>query len=215
MPYLDSLLEPLGQHRRRHVQPSKGKGAQKRKRAAEPAQPSNDQQVPPAPEVSRYIDVGLASISRGLEQLSSTAELKSRGAEEAQSASAESDVVTYSVIFVARSGQSTAFHCHFPQMVAVASRSPSCEQPVRLVGFSAPCAERLSAALGIPRVSAIGLRDGAPNAKALVDYVREHVAPVPQSWISPAPSSPSEWLGTSIKAVETVKGGPKRPNDKK
>ncbi|SPO02794.1 uncharacterized protein DNG_05469 [Cephalotrichum gorgonifer] len=203
---LCSLLEPLGQHRRRHLQPSKGKGAKKRKRNTPSANSSSDiQQVPATPEISKYVDVGLASISRGLEQLSSAAELHPPVPPEEQSRPTESDAVAYSVIFVARSGQSTAFHCHYPQMVAVASRSPSCSHPIRLVGFSAPCAERLCVALGVPRVSAIGLRDGAPNAGALLDYVREHVAPVSMSWISPDPSQALRYLGANIKAVETVK----------
>jgi hypothetical protein len=113
-------------------------------------------------------------------------------------------VVPYSAIFVARSGQSTAFHCHFPQMVAVASKSPSCKQPVRLVGFSAPCADRLSAAVGIPRVSAIGLRDGAPHAKALLDYVQAHVAPISAPWLSP---DPSQYQGGGDGGKERLEAG--------
>ncbi|KAL2111416.1 hypothetical protein VUR80DRAFT_10139 [Thermomyces stellatus] len=211
---LISLLEPLGHHRRRHVQPSKGKGSKKRKRTADASQSANNQQIPPRPEISEFIDVGLASISRRLEQLSSTAELGPVSTKEGQSAPGGNDALAYAVIFVARSGQPTAFHCHFPQMVAVASRSPSCHQPIRLVGFSAPCAERLGAALGIPRVSAVGLRDGSPNAKALVDYVRQHVAAIPLPWASLDLSRPPEYLGASIKAVETVKSLPKRPTKK-
>lgn len=209
-------MEPLGQHRRRHIQPSKGKGSKKRKRATDAAQPPNDQQAPPNPEISKFLDVGLASISRGLEQLSSTAELQFSATREGQSSPGDEDVSAYAVIFIARSGQPTAFHCHFPQMVAVASRSRSCEQPIRLVGFSAPCSERLGAALGIPRVSAIGLRAGSPNAKALVDYVQEHVAPNPLPWANPDSSQPPKYLGASIKAVETtMKSGPKQSNMKK
>lgn len=110
----------------------------------------------------------------------------------------------YSVVFVARSSQAPAFNCHFPQMVAVASDSKPSDPPVRLVGFSKPCEDRLSAALGIPRVSSIALREGAPQTKGLLDYVRGHVAPIEVAWIKEARSA--EHRGTKIEAVPTKVG---------
>lgn len=165
--------------------PSKGK------RKKQKQQQKVAKGAPPAPELAAYVDVGLASISRGLEGMSS---------KDGPGADAE----PYSVVFVARSGQSSAFHCHFPQMVAVASSPRSPLPAIRLVGFSKPCEDRLSAVLGIPRVSSIALREGAPQTKVLLDYVRGHVAPVDVAWIREAQSA--EYRGTKIDAVPTKIG---------
>jgi ribonuclease P/MRP protein subunit POP3 len=114
----------------------------------------------------------------------------------------------YAVVFVARSGQSSAFHCHFPQIVALAAQARPPDNPIRLVGFSKACEDRLSAALGIPRVSSVALREDAPHAKGLIDFVREHVAPVEISWLREAQSG--EFLETKIDGVPT-KIGTKKP----
>lgn len=67
-------------------------------------------------------------------------------------------------------------------MVAAASRQ--LEEPIRLVGFSKSCEEKLSACLGIPRVSSVALRAGeSSQLKALVDFVRKQVAPVEAAWM--------------------------------
>ncbi|KAK4196642.1 hypothetical protein QBC40DRAFT_6468 [Triangularia verruculosa] len=181
------LLSPLGNHRRSFVTPSKGKRDRKRKRAQDEAV---SDPVPPTPEVAKYVDVGLSHISRALQDLSSK------------------DTKPYSVVFVARSGQSSAFHCHFPQMVALASRSQPPEKAVRLVGISKACEDKLSAALGIPRVFSIALREDAPQAKGLVDFVREHVKPVEAAWLKEAREG--KYLDTKIDAVPTKIGVKKK-----
>ncbi len=114
----------------------------------------------------------------------------------------------YAVVFVARSGQSSAFHCHFPQIVARASQSRPTDSPIRLVGFSKACEDRLSAALGIPRVSSVALREDAPHSKGLVDFVREHVAPIEVSWLREVQSG--NFLETKIDGVPTKVGTKKQ-----
>ncbi|KAK4661483.1 RNase P and RNase MRP subunit [Podospora pseudopauciseta] len=178
------LLSPLGTHRRLFVTPSKGMRDRKRKRA------QDEDPVPPTPELAGYVDVGLSHISRTLQTMSGK------------------DAKPYSVVFVARSGQSSAFHCHFPQMVALASRSQPPEKAVRLVGISKACEDKLSAALGIPRVSSIALREDAPQAKGLVDFVREHVKPVEVAWLKEARAG--QYLDTKIDAVPTKIGVKKK-----
>lgn len=136
------------------------------------------------PELAAFVDVGLTSITRNLETLAA-------GHQSSEQSSGESNAETktsspYAVIFVARSGQSSAFNCQLPQMVAVASKSSPSAPPTRLVGYSRPCAEKLSACLSIPRVSSIGIRAGAPMSKALVEYVQEHVSPVGIAWLDEA-----------------------------
>lgn len=89
-------------------------------------------------------------------------------------------------------------------MVALAAQSQPPDRAVRLVGLSKACEDRLSAALGIPRVSSIGLREDAPQAKGLVEYVREHVAPVEIVWLREVQAG--RFLETKIDAVQTKIG---------
>jgi ribonuclease P/MRP protein subunit POP3 len=93
-------------------------------------------------------------------------------------------------------------------MVAFASKCVPSKQPIRLVGFSAACEERLSAALGVPRVSSIGLREGAPQAKALIEFVREHVASVDAAWLQAVEDG--QFLETKINALEVAVGSTKK-----
>ncbi len=167
--------------------------------------------APPVPELVSHVDVGLSQISRSLQVMSGKDKLGTLlgGApSKLGTADAGGDSRPYAVVFVARSGQSSAFHSHFPEIVALATRAQPCEKPIRLVGFSKACEDRLSAALGIPRVSSVALREDAPHAKGLVDFVREHVAPVEISWLREAQSG--KFLETKIDGVPT-KVGTKKP----
>lgn len=205
-----SLLSPLGHHRRSFISASKGKRAKRRKRKAAETDVAADA-VPPAPELVKHVDLGLANISRSLERISAASSRGAPGASETagqEATSDESSTEPYAVIFVVRSGHPPAFHSHFPQMVAVASKSMPDRQPIRLVGFSAVCEDRLNTSLGIPRVSSIGLREGAPQAKALVEFVREHVPPVDMSWFQEVESG--RYLETKINAVEVAVGTKKQ-----
>ncbi|KAH6850160.1 hypothetical protein B0I37DRAFT_370895 [Chaetomium sp. MPI-CAGE-AT-0009] len=210
---LCQLLAPLGVHRKSFIPPSKGK-RKRSKKAGSPANPEETWQIsssPPTPELAAYVDVGLSKISRELQAMSSQHEHNPR-LEAAPSEHGEKEPKTdtrpYDVVFVARSGQPSTFHCHFPQMVALAARSQPADKAVRLVGFSKSCEDRLSAALGIPRVSSIGLRADAPQAKGLVDFVRDHVAPIEVAWLREARAG--KFLETKIDAVPT-KVGVKKP----
>lgn len=208
--YSHSLLSPIGHHRQSFITSSKGKRAKRRKRKGAEADPAAAP-VPPSPELTKYVDLGLASISRSLEKISADSGRDNPAASETaarERSPEESRHEHYAVVFIARSGQPSAFHSHFPQMVAVASRSVSSRQPIRLVGFSAACEERLRSSLGIPRVSSIGLREGAPQAKALVDFVREHVPPVDMSWFEEVKSG--QFLETKINAIEVPVGTKKQ-----
>ncbi|KAF0326472.1 RNase p and RNase mrp subunit [Colletotrichum asianum] len=179
---LCSLLTPIGQHRQRHVKPSEGKRAAKRKRKEEggESKASAKTERPPAPEIASFVDVGLTSITRNLEKLASGPELATENDAIPSSAS------PYALIFVARSGQSSAFNSQLPQMVAVASKHSHSTPATRLVGYSKPCGDKLSTCLGIPRVSSVGIRVGAPMSKALIEFVNKHVSPVRIAWLEEA-----------------------------
>ncbi|KAK1640522.1 hypothetical protein BDP81DRAFT_312499 [Colletotrichum phormii] len=199
---LCSLLMPLGQHRQRHIQPSEGKRAAKRKRKEEGAAGKEPEKAerPPLPEIASFVDVGLASITRNLERLASTQQGSEKDTKGSNAAAVPP--APYALIFVARSGQSSAFNCQLPQMVAVASNATAPAPATRLVGYSKPCAEKLSAAVGIPRVSSIGIRVGAPMSKALVDYVQKHVSPVSVAWLDEAKDA--VYRSTQLKVEEKM-----------
>lgn len=174
-----SVLSPLGQHRKTFVTPSKGKKSRKRKHGEE-LQP--ERAIPEVPEISKSIDVGLRNITRKLE-------------------GAASDQLA--VIFVARSEQPSAFHSHFPQMVGVASKSHPLSEPIRLVGFSKSSEDKLSACLGIPRVSCLAVANH-PKSKILVELVRKLVPPVEISWLGE--TQDGQFRETKINSVLTAVG---------
>jgi ribonuclease P/MRP protein subunit POP3 len=55
---------------------------------------------------------------------------------------------------------------------------------------------RLAASLHIPRVGAVGIYEGAPGAKALEDYVRQHVGVTECAWVDEAMRA--EWKGLNV-----------------
>ncbi|KAK4140336.1 uncharacterized protein C8A04DRAFT_15048 [Dichotomopilus funicola] len=240
---LCQLLAPIGAHRESFITPSKGKRKRVRK-ANNPAGSGTEKPVepiPPSPPISAHVDVGLSVISRGLQAMSREEDNSPSGPSPSSTKNttkiesktpqppppiAEPGSRTrpppYSIVFVARSGQSSAFHCHFPQMVALASQTqqPTNSNPdpaIRLVGFSRACEDRLSAALGVPRVSSVALRAGAESsgpegvsqARGLVEFVRERVAPVDVAWLREeggVGKRKGGFLETRIEAVPTKVG---------
>ncbi|KAH6890397.1 hypothetical protein B0T10DRAFT_317824 [Thelonectria olida] len=187
---MSRLLSPIGQYRQTYTKQTKGKRAAKREKAAKKANVVTEEPPkPPMPELCSKIDVGLNSISRSLES------------------SNESPTGQYSMIFVARGNQSSSFNCQFPLMVGAASKHLAPETKTRLVGFSKPCADRLSTCLGVPRVSSVAIRSDAPGAQALQEFIRKTVAPVDAAWLDQ--SQDRSYLATIINSIETTVG-PKR-----
>ncbi|EYB26142.1 hypothetical protein FG05_05463 [Fusarium graminearum] len=193
-----SLLSPIGQYRQTHVKLSKGKrAAQKEKEVKKIGGGSEEPQPPPMPELEADIDVGFNSIARNLQSWSSK-----------NTESTEDELKRqYCMVVVARGNQASAFNCHFPQMVGTASKQLPADSHIRLVGFSKPCSERLSACLGVPRVSSIAIVKDAHGAGALQEFVMKAVAPVEASWLNA--SSSTQYLAPKINAIETTVG-PKR-----
>ncbi|KAK7970336.1 hypothetical protein PG996_001233 [Apiospora saccharicola] len=184
-----SFLSPLGNFRRQHTQTSKGKRIKKRKRHV--TDPTDTGTInPEAPAIRQYVDIGLTTVTRGLQEPS------------AMSRDTIESSRQYSVIFVARSGQPSGINSHLPQMVAAASGLRPSQSPIRLVGFSKSCEQRLTSALGIPRVSCIGVSGDAPNSKALIDFVHKRVPVIDVAWLREAVSG--GYKDTKIKTIETV-----------
>ncbi|RDA84267.1 hypothetical protein CP532_1993 [Ophiocordyceps camponoti-leonardi (nom. inval.)] len=183
-----SLLSPIGQHRRAHTTPSKGKRAAKRRRVeTDSKDDAASASVPPRPELCDKVDVGFNSITRTLQDLSPDASRQ-----------------PYAMVFVARGNQSAAFNCHFPKMVGVKSKDCPPDERTRLVGFSRSCSDRLSSSLGIARVSSVALSRDAPGAAPLWDLVRRKVAPVDMAWLDDAMGA--GYRATNIVSINTVIG---------
>jgi ribonuclease P/MRP protein subunit POP3 len=243
---LCSLLEPLGQHRRDHVKSSQGKRSRRRYRqrskqiggsgepdggaslkegakveaTEKPDATKTIGSVPPLPELARFVNTGLASITRELAKGATPGAPVPTSNLDPESTSLPPSTTTttpsrsstpYTVIFIIRSGHPSTFYSHFPQMVAVASQqgavSTPASPPIRLVGFSRACEDRLSASLGIPRVSSIALRAGAPQSQGLLAFLEETVPAVDVRWLDEAQAG--QYRETQIHMAE-VRVGPKR-----
>lgn len=163
--------------------------------------------MPPAPVVAASIDVGLSSITRNL-QLGTARPWTPEG-RPGDSSDPPAGPVPYSVIFVARSGPPSAFFNHLPQMIAAASRAQHLAEPIRLVGISRACEERLSACMGVPRVTSVAIRgaDDTAQLKALVRFVRERVPAVEAPWLEEV--GKGTYTETKINTIQAPIG-PKR-----
>lgn len=89
----------------------------------------------------------------------------------------------FAAIFVLRSSQPAVLHAHLPQLIATASLAHPQLLPTKLVQLPKGCDARLCAALGLSRVSFIGILEGAPYSKTLLDLVRESVRDVEIKWL--------------------------------
>jgi ribonuclease P/MRP protein subunit POP3 len=224
---LGSLLSPIGQHRANHLPRSKGKRNKKRKRQEakkdaeqKPAEPL----IPPAPEISSFVSVGLNSITRTLQESSQKPKLSSPNpsspnhepsaleSTEPQSTTpnafstlpSSSPSTSFSAIFVLRSSQPSILHSHLPQLIATASlpgRGSESSPSTRLVQLPRGSDERVCQALGLPRASFVGLVEGAPHTGALVDLVRRSVPEIEAPWFKEAANA--AYLPVKINAIET------------
>jgi ribonuclease P/MRP protein subunit POP3 len=136
--------------------------------------------VPPLPEISSHVVVGLEAVTRTLER-----EARYTAAIEPghQVATLEGESGRPAAVFVSRSVQPTVLSAHFPLLVAAASASRAHLAPIRLVQLSKGCEERMSMCMGIPRAGFLAVLDTAPFSATLIDATRTNVAPVDVSWV--------------------------------
>jgi ribonuclease P/MRP protein subunit POP3 len=92
-------------------------------------------------------------------------------------------------------------HAHIPTLLHLATLQSTPGQPApnptRLITLPTSNDARFASALHIPRVGAIGIYEGAPGAKALEDYVKQHVGLTECPWIDEAIRP--EWRGMNVK----------------
>ena len=69
-------------------------------------------------------------------------------------------------------------------MVGVASHKLPEDKQIRLVGLSKSSSERLSACLGLARVSSVAIRNSAPGVDALLSLAHSVVPKIDIPWLS-------------------------------
>jgi len=201
------ILSTVGQYRLNHAIRSKGKREKKRKRkeAAAETEKKDALPLPPPPAIADSMVVGLSSITRILE----TSSQEPRPEEPTNSATV-SDPATeepeepvssdtaplrkptqkhghFAAIFVLRSSQPPILHAHLPMLIATASLAHPSRPPTRLVQLPKGSDARICAALGLPRVSFLGLLEEAePQARPLVELVRDCVPEIEVPWLKEA-----------------------------
>ncbi|KAI9679655.1 MAG: hypothetical protein M1829_001617 [Trizodia sp. TS-e1964] len=202
-----SLLTPIGQHRAKHIEPSKGKrSAKKRKRAAAAVDKLADTNQPPkpeAPELCPYLKIGLNSTTRYLEQLSTSSLPESYASHLHVSLQTPAEKPApknpLAVIFVCRFTQPSILFSHLPLLCVTGALACPQQPRTRIVSLPRGAEARLSAALHLPSVRCIGLIDGAPRAAALTSYIQAHVPAVEVPWLEEARSG--TYLPVAIRAM--------------
>ncbi|KAK7181104.1 hypothetical protein DPSP01_003545 [Paraphaeosphaeria sporulosa] len=196
-----SVLQPLGDHRRTHVLPSKGK---KRKRESQRKNNEDaDKNAPstptPPPDISNHILIGLNSVTRHLESLAAHAAPPSAPSH-AKADPPSPDATPprpLSIVLIPHNHPPASLpHAHIPTLVHLCTMTSQKDKATRLLAVPPGCEPVIAEALHIPHVGALGIFEGAPGADALVAYVRENVDVTRCAWIEEAIGP--EWKGTRI-----------------
>jgi ribonuclease P/MRP protein subunit POP3 len=114
----------------------------------------------------------------------------------------------FSAIFVPASSPPSIIHAHLPMLIFTASLAHPNLPPTRLVTLPKGSESRLCEALGLPRVSFIGILENAPHSKGLIELVRGSVPEIEIPWLTEAKRG--EYLGVKINAIETFVGAGKK-----
>lgn len=170
---------------------------------------------PPPPAIGTHILIGLNSVTRHLEALAaqsapatmpaSEKENRASGPDTRPSSTEPTQEITLkplSIVVITHNHPPASLpHAHIPALLHLSTLSSPSSTPTRPIAVPLGYEPRLASVLHIPHVGAIGIMAGAPGARALEDYVREHVGVTECRWIEEAMDA--EWKGVNI---ETQKG---------
>ena len=204
------VLDPVGNYRREHIKPSRGKSSRKRKRrvakSTQDAAPATDvKPAPPTPEISSHITLGFNATIRRLELLSAVSRPQSLGREiitEFEDETVESIQLLpfLSAVFICRTGLPPILTSSLPLLAATASSAFPKEPPIRLVPLDKAAEEKLAKALHQPKVGFVGLQSDVPAAEILTTLVRDRVQPVDVPWLREASSG--TYLPVKVRGAE-------------
>lgn len=194
-----SLLAPLGDHRKTHINPSKGR---KRKRKSKDDRDGSTT-PPPPPEIGHHILIGINSVTRHLETLAARnapSTMPASTDEHETTEKASDDLRPISMVLITHPKPSTSIaHAHLPTLVHLSTLNPASNpNTTRLVPLATSTDARLSSTLHIPRIGALAILSNAPGAKALEDFVREKVDTTSCPWIDEAMAA--QWRGINVKS---------------
>ncbi|KAF2819470.1 hypothetical protein CC86DRAFT_460565 [Ophiobolus disseminans] len=196
-----NLLAPLGDYRRAHIHPSRG-----RKRKRKSTEHGNDPttiEAPPPPEIGKHILVGINSVTRHLEALAARNAPKSMPIADEEKEDGESDDLRpLSMVILSHPKPSISpAHAHLPTLIHLSSLHPPSANPTstttRLIPLASSTDARLASALHIPRVGALAIFAPAPGAPALEAFVQDTVDVTACKWIDEAMAA--DWKGLTIK----------------
>lgn len=211
------LLEPVGNHRRDHIKPSKGKSSRKRNRKRSLTQDAailaNSSPAPPTPDILFHITLGLNTTIRHLESLSATSRPQSLGrasihVSKDETAKSVEPLGPLSAVFVCRTGLPPILTSSLPLLAATASLAFPEEPPIRLVPLGQVAEEKLAQSLHQPKVGFIGLQSDASSAGNIIDLVRNRVHPVDVPWLKEASSG--TYLPVKVRQTEVKVGRKKK-----
>ncbi|KAI4653788.1 hypothetical protein J4E93_001555 [Alternaria ventricosa] len=188
----------------------------KRKRNIK-ANEDGPENTPPLPQIGTHLLVGINSVTRHLEALAAENAPTTAPAAYPKSTpdgTKENTPTTdrfkeslrpLSMVILTHPKPSLSpAHAHFPTLVHLSALSPSSaasatsEAATRLIPLQTTAETRLASSLHVPRVGAIGIYAGAPGAKTLEQYAREHIGLTECKWVDEAMSA--EWKGLNVKS---------------
>jgi ribonuclease P/MRP protein subunit POP3 len=203
-----SLLQPLGDHRRTHIPPSKGKKRKRQSQRDSSKEADNGLHEtpppPPPPEIGNHILIGLNSVTRHLESLAArTAPPSTPSHTKTHTSLANSSPPRpLALVLIPHNHPPASLpHAHIPTLVHLSTVDSQSEKATRLLAVTPGCEPVIAEALHIPHVGALGILEGAPGADALVAYVRENVEITKCAWIDEAMGP--EWKGVKIDTQPT------------
>ncbi|KAI4147511.1 MAG: hypothetical protein LQ340_005519 [Diploschistes diacapsis] len=186
-------MMPIGDHRRKHLGPSRGKRDRKSKRAkakiaaVEQSAALPESKPSPPPEILEGITVGYNSTHRALEALvqpvGGIMQSNERTSGPVEAATIERTSRKLAAVFIDRSAQPKIMYHHLPLLVSAASSRSEEEAAIHLVPLPNGSEGKLANALNIPRVGLVGIYEEAYGAKPLLAAVRERVSVVGPSWL--------------------------------
>jgi ribonuclease P/MRP protein subunit POP3 len=118
------------------------------------------------------------------------------------------------VMFICRSAVPEPILHSIPMLVAAASGATPMKEPIRLVDISSENEAAIALALGVPRISVLGMGENTTEAAALIQLVRDCIEPVDAPWLKTM-ARPS-YLALKVNVSQTQQGRKKakqKPKD--
>ncbi|TQS33686.1 hypothetical protein Golomagni_05958 [Golovinomyces magnicellulatus] len=211
---LCKIITPIGRYSLNHKTPSKGKRSKKRKRKSKGdekgALTTLNDAAPAKPELSSYVVFGLNIILQRLESLSNFSKIQGTRSHDMEILGGEMAINEnkpffnqhFSAIFIISMSQPAIIEEILPQLVVTASQAHPELPETRLVQIPKEYHNQLCECLNVPRVSTIGILDGAPLSNGLLEFIRKHVPEIPIPHLREPGKIP--YVPVQINSVETT-----------